>query len=99
MAPGLILRVAFKLRSCWPLSLWLSLYDQPCSKIVLYLLQNLHWLDYYSYVRLYLSHEVNFTASKIIVLLDFGLLPPLVTTSMTYNVDYLLANSEFDNFY
>ena len=30
--------------------------------------------------------------------LDFGLLPPLLTTSMTYNVDYLLANSEFDIF-
>ena len=29
-------------------------------KTVLYFLENLHWLDYYSFVGLDLSHEVNF---------------------------------------
>ena len=62
----LLLGVSFVLllniRSCCPLRLRLSLYydHQQCSKMVLYLLEKVHWLDYYSFAGLEpLSHFEN----------------------------------------
>ena len=60
MVSGRILRVASKrLLLLATMTPALSLYQQ-CSKMVLYLLENLHWLDYYSFVGLDLPHKVNF---------------------------------------
>ena len=61
MASGRILRVASKRSLLLAITTpALSLSSTVLKKMVLYLLENLHWLDYYSFVGLDLPHEVNF---------------------------------------
>ena len=97
---GVSFVVFLKVRSFWPPWFMLSRRHQQCSNTVFYLRDNLHWLDYDSLLGLYLPHYICLFLRRLkwLHLLDVGLLALSLMTSMSYNVDYLLANSELELF-
>ena len=97
---GVPFALLLKVCSCWPPWLRLCHHHQQCSNIVFYLRDNLHWLDYVRQsLRTLLTPRCLFSRRlKWFHLVDCELSALSLITSMSYNVDYLTANSEFELF-